>query len=293
MALGAFDGVHLGHQKVIGEAVRLARSVKGEATILTFHPHPAKILRPDAAPCLLTTEEQDYELFSALDVDICVVLDFNLELSQKPPIRFFEEIAAAAGTLNSVIVGPGWRFGRGREGNFAMLKAWADRQNVLAVEVPALLQEDQIVSSTVIRNALAAGDLDSAVRKLGRPYQITGRVVQGEGLGGKIGFPTANLDVENELLPANGVYAARALVEGVVFAAAVNIGTRPTITGSSSSEIRVEAHFLEFSDDLYGHHVRLDFLTRLRDERAFKNVEELRAQIEADVQATFYVAYTF
>lgn len=290
IALGVFDGVHLGHQSVIRESVWRAREIDGEAVILTFHPHPAKILRPEAAPPLLTTEQQDYELFSVSNVDVCVILDFTKELSFCPAVEFLDQIRRSAPRLHTLVVGPNWHFGHHREGNFKLLKSWAAKQKIQAIEVPPLKIKRTTVSSTMIRKQLMAGDIMGANEKLGRPYQIVGRIVHGSRLGTHIGFPTANLDVENELIPALGVYAARALVEGEVFAAAVNIGIRPTV--SEIEEIKVEAYLLDFSGDLYGCHMRLDFLSRIRDERRFKDVDDLKNQIALDSHVTRCLAYS-
>ena len=282
LALGVFDGVHVGHQTVIREAVWQARSLKGDAAILTFHPHPAKVLRPESAPRLLTTEQQDYELFSALDTDVCVILDFTRELSRCEPVEFLNELKKAAPSLKVVVVGPNWHFGHDRGGDFKLLKSWASRQKIHAIEVPPLRMDGEIVSSTMIRNQIVAGEIALANPRLARPYQLVGRVVPGEGFGAEIGFPTANLDLESEVVPARGVYSARVLLEGGVFAAAVNVGVRPTI--SRTEEVRVEAHLLDFDANLYGYHMRLDFISRIRDERKFRTVEDLKNQIASDVE---------
>ena len=289
IALGVFDGLHLGHRAVIRECVQRAHQRNGYAVILTFHPHPAKVLRPEVAPLLLTTEQQDYELFSMLNVDACVVLDFTPELSLCPAGRFLDQLQEEGSKLLGVIVGPGWQFGRGRTGDFQLLKSWAQDHRVEAVEVEPVRVDGELVSSTTIRNHLATGDIPWANARLGRPYQLVGRVVPGQQLGAQIGFPTANLELESELLPACGVYAARALIEDSVFAAAVNIGTRPTV--SVTDDITVEAHLLDFRGDLYGHHLRLDFLGRIRDEKKFESLEEMQFQLTVDVEKTRLIAH--
>lgn len=289
MALGVFDGVHLGHQAVIREAVRRAREVKGDAAILTFHPHPAKIVKPETAPALLTTEQQDYELFSMLDADCCLIMDFTKKLSHSSPEEFLHQLKKSAPTLKALVVGPDWRFGHDRKGDFAVLKKWAEKEEVEAIEVPSVKVEDQIISSTTIRKLISEGSILKANALLGRSYQIVGRVVQGDGIGTRLGFPTANLEPENELIPSPGVYAARALFEGEVRAAAVNIGKRPTV--SESNEIRIEAFLINFAGDLYGHHVRLDFLSRIRDEQKFKNLEDLIRQIFEDAKQAVFEAH--
>ncbi len=289
MATGVFDGVHVGHQAVIREAVRRARKLQGEAVVLTFHPHPSKVLRPDSPLPTLTTEQQDYELFSALDVDICVILDFTEEFSRCTAADFLDRMTQSAPSLRAIVIGPQWHFGHERKGDFKLLNSWVGNRSIEAFEMQPVLVDGEAVSSTTIRRLIAAGDITAANARLGRSYQLVGRVVRGEGLGSKLGFPTANLDVENELVPAQGVYAARALIEGEVFIAAVNIGMRPTLSPSESCT--VEAHLLQFNGDLYGHHLRLDFLGRLRDERKFTSAQELHAQIQQDAIAAFHLAH--
>lgn len=281
-AIGVFDGVHLGHQAVIREAVRRAGEVDGDAMVLTFHPHPAKIVRPDSAPRLLTTEQQDYELFSSLDVDICLILDFTEELRHRSAQGFLDELVQAVPRLRAVVVGPEWHFGRDREGNFQVLQSWAAKRSITAVEVPPVRVEGEVVSSTAIRRFVAEGHLAAANARLGRPYQLTGRVVTGLGLASKLGFPTANLAIENELLPSNGVYAARVGVGDRIAAAAVSVGVRPTVV--SGGPVVVEVHLLDFTGHLAGHHLRVDFLMRLREERKFAGIEALKAQMARDIE---------
>jgi riboflavin kinase/FMN adenylyltransferase len=282
MAFGVFDGVHLGHQSVIREAVRVAREINGNACVLTFHPHPMKVLRPNAAPLLLTTEEQDFELFSRLDVDACLVMDFTEELSKCPARHFLEFIKSTVPHLHTIVVGPDWHFGHGREGDFKLLKTWGASHGIEAIQVKPVRVNNEVVSSTLIRSLISRGHIEDANIRLSRLYQIIGRVVHGKGLGTEIGFPTANLEIESELLPKSGVYAARALCEGEVFIAAVNIGCKPTLF--KKSPVQVEAHLLDFAGNLYGHHMRLDFISFIREERKFKNITELRDQIALDVE---------
>lgn len=289
IALGVFDGVHIGHQAVIRKAVQLARAMKGDAVILTFHPHPAKIIRPNAVPPLLTTEQQDYELFSMLDVDGCLMVDFTKEISQMSPKDFLDQLKKSSPTLKTLVVGSHWRFGHDRKGDFATLKKWAENEGLEAIEVPSIKIENEIASSTSIRKFISEGNIQKTNALLGRSYQMVGRVIQGDGIGSRLGVPTANLETENELIPSPGVYAARALFEGEVRAAAVNIGQRPTIT--ESGETRIEAFIINFAGDLYGHHLRLDFLSRIRDEQKFKNLEDLIRQIFEDAKKALFEAH--
>lgn len=290
MAIGVFDGVHLGHRAVIREAVRRARRLKGNAVVLTFHPHPAKILIPELTPPLLTTEQQDDELFSNLDVDICLTLDFTPEFSRRTARNFLKDLSGLTPALKAVVVGVDWHFGCDREGDFDLLREWGAKHRVETVEVPAVEVEDLVVSSTLLRHLVAAGRISAVNARLGRPYQLMGRVVKGLGLATKLGFPTANLEVENELIPAAGVYAGRVLVEGTVFAAAVNIGPRPM--PKAPNAVLVEAHLLDFVGRLHGHHVRLDFLKRLRDRKHFDHVAKLRQQIHQDIVEVHHLAHS-
>jgi riboflavin kinase/FMN adenylyltransferase len=191
--------------------------------------------------------------------------------------------------LRGLVVGPRWRFGRGRAGDFALLRRWASERAIEATEVPAVEMEGHPVSSTSIRRLISQGDIKAANARLGRPYQLVGRVESGDALGRKMGLPTANLHVENEVLPAKGVYAARVLVEGEVFAAAVNVGTRPTV--KSTGSLRVEAHLIDFSGDLYGYHLRVDLIDRLREEKKFPDMVSLSSQIVLDLLAAAKLAH--
>lgn len=283
LALGVFDGVHLGHQAVIRKAARFAMKTGCNAGVLTFHPHPAKVLQPRECPPLLTTETQDLELFSSYGADFALVMEFTSALARNEPTAFLERLHRRVPMLRGIVVGARWQFGRGRSGDFSLLRQWAAPRAIEAIEVPAVEIDGRVVSSTAIRHLIAKGNITAANARLGRPYQIVGRVESGDALGRKMGIPTANLQVENEILPAKGVYAARVLIEGEVFAAAVNIGTRPTV--QTHGALRVEAHLLDFSGDLYGRHVRVDFIERLRGEKKFPNLAALSSQIILDLLA--------
>ncbi|NUN93725.1 MAG: bifunctional riboflavin kinase/FAD synthetase [Verrucomicrobiae bacterium] len=289
LAVGVFDGVHLGHQAVIRKAARLAMTTGSDAGMLTFHPHPAKVLRPRECPPLLTTEMQDIELFSSFGADFTLVMDFTPGLARIEPRAFLDRLHRCVPMLRGVVVGPRWRFGRDRDGDFTLLHQWAALRAIETIEVPAVEVEGHAVSSTAIRRLIAKGNIKAANARLGRPYQIVGRVEPGDALGRKMGIPTANLHVENEVLPAKGVYAARVLVEGEVFAAAVNVGTRPTV--KTGGAMRVEAHLIDFSGDLYGYHLRVDLIERLRGEKKFPDTTSLSSQILLDLLAAAKLAH--
>jgi riboflavin kinase / FMN adenylyltransferase len=287
LAIGVFDGVHLGHQKVIRCCVEEARRLMGVSAVLTFHPHPAKVVRPDSAPPLLTSEEQDRELFDRLGVELCVTIDFDAKIQQMHATEFLQLLLKSCPTLRAVVVGHDWHFGRQRDGNFSVLKKFCDDHGLTAIQVEPVIDPatQEIISSTLIRKWIAEGKLADAERLLGRPYALRARVVGGEGRGRGIGFPTANLETDNELIPAVGVYAVRVRSEAKEWRGAMNIGFRPTVDAQPKARPVLEVHLLDFSGDLSGKELEVEFLRRLRDEKKFSGPEELKAQIAKDVEA--------
>ena len=287
LAIGVFDGVHRGHQKVIRRCVEEAERLMGVSALLTFHPHPAKVVRPESAPLLLTTEEQDRELFSKFGVELCVTVNFESEVRRMHATEFLEMLLKCCPTLRTIVVGYQWHFGKDRDGNFEVLKKFADGYGLTALEVEPVRDEqtNEIISSTRIRKLIETGRLAEAESLLGRPFTIKGKVVRGENRGKALGFPTANLETENEMLPPVGVYAVLVRTGGKSHRGAMNLGFRPTY-GTRSAKPVLEVHLLDFSGDLLGSEVEVDFVSRLRDERKFSNPDELRTQIQKDVQRT-------
>lgn len=287
MAIGVFDGVHRGHQKVIARCLEEANRLLGISAVLTFHPHPAKIVRPETAPRLLTTEEQDRELFDRLGVELCVTIDFDRRIQQMKAVEFLQLLLKACPTLRTVVVGHDWHFGRERDGNFSVLKKFCDDYGLSAIQVDPVVDEasGEVISSTRIRKLILAGKMREAEALLGRPYSIVAKVVHGDGRGAKLGFPTANMETENELIPAVGVYAVRVRAGSKSWPGAMNIGFRPTVDVVAKSEPVLEVHLLDFSGDLSGRSLEVEFQARLRDEKKFSGIEELRAQITKDVEA--------
>jgi riboflavin kinase/FMN adenylyltransferase len=281
VAIGVFDGIHLGHQAVIKCALENARQQNGRTIVVTFHPHPVRILRPEKAPRLLTSTPHKIDLIQKLGVDAVLVLDFSPEFAKTPPALFIERLASFANQLKTICVGEEWTFGANRAGSVDLLKELAVRFDFKLGSIAPVVQNDQIVSSTWIRAAVESGDLNTAARLLGRPFTILGTVTQGKRLGRKLGFPTANLRAHNEQFPPNGVYAAQAWIEGVQFGGVVNIGVRPTIENDAGERI-LELHLFGFNKDIYGQDVEVEFLQYLRPERKFSGIDELRAQIERD-----------
>jgi riboflavin kinase/FMN adenylyltransferase len=281
VTIGNFDGVHRGHGALVAAAATWARSRAGTVVALTFDPHPAKQLDPRRAPRALTTLEQKHELLAGLGVQTLAVLPFTAAVASEPPERFVEEVLVGALEAKRVVVGEGFRFGHERRGDAARLRTLGAELGFEVEAVPPVLHGGRPISSSRVREALARGDAREAWTLLGRPYFIDGRVVEGERRGGRLGIPTANLETENEILPARGVYASRCrLSAGEWVPAVANFGRRPTFGGTLPS---VEAHLIGFEGDLYGATVRLEFQVRLRDERRFTGPDALVAQIREDV----------
>ncbi|MGH8924804.1 MAG: bifunctional riboflavin kinase/FAD synthetase [Acidimicrobiia bacterium] len=281
VTIGVFDGVHLGHRRVIADLV--ARSGDLEPAVLTFDPHPLRVLAPDRALKMLTDIDQRLEQFKILGVRVAGILDFP-DIRELLADEFCERVLAGALAAKRVVIGADFRFGRDRGGDSTFLSAAGPRLGFEVEVVDLLDTDDGIVSSTRIRQALLSGQVEEAARMLARPYELKGTVEVGDRRGTQIGFPTANLGVdEDRLIPANGVYAAWAMAGGELQQSVVNIGVRPTFAGSAR---RVEAHLLHWSGDLYGQSLALRFLSRIRDEKKFEGVDELVAQISSDVEAS-------
>jgi riboflavin kinase/FMN adenylyltransferase len=282
VTVGNFDGVHRGHQALVSAAVGQAADAGGTSVVLTFDPHPARVLRPAHAPAELTTLEQKAELLAALGVDRLAILPFDPAVARLSAAEFAGTVLRETLGARRVVVGASFRFGRGREGDARALVELGAGLGFLVHAVAPVLEGGRPVSSSRVRSDLARGHVAEARALLGREHFVDGRVVPGDGRGRTIGVPTANLDPENEVLPAPGVYAGRCrLAEGGDWPAVVNLGRRPTFGGGA---LALEAHLLDFSGDLYGRRLRLAFHERLRDEQRFSSTEELVARIHDDVR---------
>jgi len=282
LAIGVFDGVHLGHQAVISTAARHAADAGGTAVVVTFDPHPAKILRPQESPRLLTATQHKIALIRALGVSHLLVLTFDRELASTTPEDFVRQLVAAAKPLREICVGQEWSFGKNRAGNLTLLKELGAQLNFNVVGVEPVTSDGTIVSSTAIRKAVEAGDFATATRMLGRDYTILGTVEEGKHLGRSLGFPTANLSAHSEQFPPNGVYAAEGLLGGKTVQGVVNLGVRPTVADGAPQRV-LEFHLFDVDRDLYGEDIELRFLRYLRPERKFENLAALREQIGQDV----------
>jgi riboflavin kinase/FMN adenylyltransferase len=282
LALGNFDGLHRGHVKIIERIRRGAGERGGTAVVLTFDPHPPRVLRPDKAPALLMTMAQKIEALEHAGVQGVAVVRFTHELSRWEPDRFVRSVLVDWLRVAEVWVGADFLFGRDRSGNFTVLRTLGQQYGFRAEKIDPIRYKEFVVSSTRIRRLVAEGRVDEAGALLGHHYAMAGTVVHGAHRGREIGFPTANLETANELLPPNGVYATLLDVDHVVYPSVTNIGVRPTF--GDQPRTTVEAHVLGSPGDLYGRQVHLAFVQRLRDERRFADVDALRDQIAADVR---------
>ena len=280
LALGNFDGVHRGHRKIL-DRVRISASERGAtAAIVTFDPHPPRVVRPDKAPPLLMTTAQRLEAIAEAGVHSAAIVRFTTELSRWDPETFVRTVLVDWLHVAEVWVGANFLFGHDRAGNYSLLRTLGAQYGFKAEKIDPVRYKDFVVSSTRIRRLVAEGRVDEAGALLGHQYYIDGTVVEGDKRGRTIGFPTANLQSDNELLPPHGVYATTVTIDGVVRPSVTNVGVRPTV--DRSGRTMVEAHLFDFSDDLYGRTVRVGFVQRMRDERVFESVDALRAQIAAD-----------
>jgi riboflavin kinase/FMN adenylyltransferase len=283
LAIGVFDGVHLGHQAVISTSAEHAKAANGTLVVVTFDPHPEKVLRPQAAPHLLTATQHKIALIQGLGVAHLLIIPFDKQFAATEPEDFVQQLVKRSKPLREICVGHEWSFGKNRRGNLELLKKLGAQFYFNVVGIPQVEVNGELVSSTTIRQAIEAGDLRKAAEMLGREYTILGTVVRGDDLGKKIGFPTANLSAHNEQFPPNGVYFAEAKLDGVAYPGVVNLGYRPTVSSSKTERI-LEIHLLDFEHDIYGKDLEVRFIRYLRPEKKFENIDALVRQIERDVQ---------
>jgi len=281
LALGNFDGLHRGHIKIIERVRRVATERAATALVMTFDPHPPRVVRPDKAPPLLMTKAQRLEGIERAGLDGVAVVRFTPELSRWDPETFVRTVLVEWLHAAEVWVGANFLFGHDRAGNFSMLRSLGARYGFRTEKIDPVRYKDFVVSSTRIRRLISEGRVDEASALLGHPYSIDGTVVAGDQRGRQIGFPTANMASENELIPPNGVYAAIVRLDGVIYPAVTNVGVRPTF--GDSTQTMIEAHLIDANRDLYGQTLRLGFIQRMRDERRFDGIDALKAQIAADV----------
>ena len=281
LTLGVFDGLHLGHQLIMKTIVERARATGAVPTVITFDPHPRALLHPESAPPLLQTFDQKIEALGVLGIEQTIVIHFDQDFAQIRAEDFLRSVIADRLHAKEVYLGCGFAFGHGREGNIELLRAVSQSLGFFADEVPELRLRGCRVSSSRIRELLQQGRVNLARRMLDRPYGVEGRVVRGDERGATLGFPTANLHPQNRVIPRNGVYVTATLIDSQWRRSVTNIGIRPTF--GSANESSVETFIMNWSGDLYGDVVRVRFLSRLREEKKFSSVDELKSQIERDV----------
>src|SRR5882724_104088 len=282
LAIGFFDGVHLGHQQIIRQTISDARQHDALAVVLTFDRHPNSIVAPDKVPPLIYSLPQKLRAIESLGADVLLLIQFDKKFSEQTGEEFVRSLARDFGKVHSVCVGADFVFGHKRSGNVELLKKLGGEIGFLVHGLAAVSLDGQIVSSTRIREMIRAGDIDAASQMLGRPYAIWGRVIEGDKVGHQLGFPTANLDATGLVLPPNGVYSGCTKLKGQFYRVALNVGFRPTVA-TGKSELRVEAHVLDFHGDLYGENLEVEIGEKLRDERRFDSKEELQKQIIRDI----------
>jgi len=282
LAIGFFDGVHLGHQQIIRQTISDARQHDAIAVVLTFDRHPNSIVAPDRVPPLIYSLPQKLRAIESLGSDALLLIQFDKKFSEQTGEEFIRSLSRDFGKIHSVCVGADFVFGHKRSGDVTLLKNLGVELKFSVHGLAAVALDGQVVSSTRIREMIRAGNLDVANQMLGRPYAISGKVVEGDKIGHRLGFPTANLDAANLILPPNGVYSGRTKVKKQFYRVALNLGFRPTVA-SGKSELRVEAHLLDFKGELYGEDLEIEIGEKLRDERRFDSKEELQRQIGRDI----------
>jgi riboflavin kinase / FMN adenylyltransferase len=287
VTIGNFDGVHLGHARLLGRLGKLAGEMGGPAVVFTFDPHPAWILRPDAAPQPLVWNERKAEILARLGADAVVIYPADRTFLELEPRQFFDRVVRDKLGAKAMVEGPSFFFGRRRAGNLEVLAGFCAHSGIRLDVAEPVEVDGQVVSSSRIRELIIAGCWSEAGQMLGRPYRIRGLVVRGAGRGAKLGFPTANVAGVDTLMPLDGIYAGRALVDQTAYPAAISLGSNPTF---DENALKVEVFLLDFQGDLYDRTLQVDFFTRLRDTRRFESVSALIEQMNLDVASTRAIA---
>jgi riboflavin kinase/FMN adenylyltransferase len=284
VTIGNFDGVHLGHQALFRKVIEKARLLNGRAIAITFEPHPVRVLKQNGLPPLITIYERKVELIAGMGLDVLICIQFTPEFAALSPESFVVDLLVRRIGMKAIVVGEDYTFGKNRGGDLGLLQAYArqfDFEVITVGEIQTLNSIAERISSTKIRDLIMEGEVDMARRLLGRSYQIRGAVVTGRNRGRRqLGFPTANIRMENELCPKTGIYAVMVKYGDISYPGVANIGYSPTY---NDRQFTIEVHLMDFSGDLYGKHLRVNFVKRLRDEKRFGNPAELSAQIRKDV----------
>ncbi len=282
LTIGNFDGVHKGHLALFDKVKERAKAIHGHSVVMTFDPHPLKVMKQGNGPPLITPTRQKLELIAEAGIDFILCIPFTREFAEISADAFVRELLVSRLGLKEIVVGYDYSFGNRREGNIDLLKKMGKTLGYRVHVVKPLVVNENLVSSTSIRNLVSAGNLVRAKEQLGRNYQVTGTVVKGAGRGGKLlGFPTANLQLADELIPRKGVYAVTVFMNGKTYYGVTNIGYNPTFGNNALS---IETHLLDFTGNLEGEVIKINFIYHLRDEKTFDSIEELSDQITLDIQ---------
>ena len=282
ITLGNFDGVHMGHQELVRMVIRRAKETGAASMVVTFRPHPLKILAPEKCPPLISIYEEKIRLFEKLGIDVLVKIPFTVEFAAMTPEDFVKNILCDSLGAKEIFVGYNYRFGKGRKGDVKTLRALGERYGFTVREVEQISLDGEVISSTKIRHLLREGDVEHAAKLLGRTYAITGIVVRGDGRGKGLGFPTANIAPKHAIIPSHGVYAVRLFVRDRLYDGIANIGMRPTF---DKKALAIEVHVFDFNEDVYGEDISLYFIRKIREEKKFGSVEALVGQIRTDIGA--------
>jgi riboflavin kinase/FMN adenylyltransferase len=280
LTIGNFDGVHIGHRRIFDIVKEKASKINGDSVVFTFEPHPVKLLIPNKGPFLITTFEEKIRLIEESDIDIIVCPNFDMNFANQTPREFIENVFVNIIGIKEVVIGYDYLFGKNRKGNINTIKDFGKEYGFNVDVIKPIKVDNTIVSCTKIREYIKKGMVKEASLLLGRDYYIDGYVISGRERGRKLGFPTANLNPYNELIPKSGVYVAKIVYSNRMFEGVVNIGNNPTFSDTSFS---IEAHMFNFNKDIYGEKIRIIFIDRLREEVAFKNPDDLKRQIEIDI----------
>lgn len=284
MAAGFFDGVHRGHRKVLGKALQKADECGGRAWVMTFDVHPLKVLSPRKKPALITGTEHKLRILDELKMDACLLYPFSRAVAAMPAGDFIQSLKDGIAPLKEIVVGSNWRFGKGGKGTTRVLAGLCRQLDLELTVIKPVIRGGEPVSSTRIRMAIMKGELRSAEKMLGRPVSLLGTVVSGKRMARGLGYPTANLKTEDEVLPPFGVYAVLAFIDHKAYPAVLNFGTRPTFARAATSKPVVELHVMNQNTDLYGKELEVFFVEKLRSEKRFSSREELKKQIDVDVR---------
>jgi len=288
LTVGTFDGVHLGHQKIIARMIDLAKKTNGESVIFTFNPHPRKVVSPDERNLrLLTTLDEKIALFEQSGIDHLIIYPFTAEFAGLTYEEFVEQILVGQIHTKLLVVGYDHKFGKDRQGGFEFLKQCADRHKFQIEKLDVLLLNESNVSSTRIREAIQHGDMETANSFLGYTFSLNGTVVEGQKIGRQIQFPTANIEASDpdKIVPGYGVYAVQAKVQNKTYAGMLNIGSRPTINNNADHR-SIEVHLLDFDSDIYGEFIEVNFFKKLREEQKFSSLDTLKTQLSLDKEDT-------